>query len=272
MAAEYVDYRFAGYRLKIVPEFRQTRFLEICCETGEGEHRSGWEPVGSSPFAEVHRFEYERELYYHKKYLKRGWLEAVKARVFGSRARRAWRAGCLLQGHGLGTPDIVTAGWRGSDCFMVTRAAVGARALGQCVRQLKKMPASRQARRTWRKLAEELGRAVGRMHNRRIAHGDLRWGNILVVEMDEETVRFVFLDNERTVRHRRLPARKVLKNLVQLNMIPEGLLSRTDRMRFWQAYRAETGMSEGEQKQWARWVIARTRQRWARRAKKNREP
>ena len=42
----------------------------------------------------------------------------------------------------------------------------------------------RRARQALRTVAEELGRAVGRMHARGIVHGDLRWGNILVVPED----------------------------------------------------------------------------------------
>jgi len=243
----------------------------MCAGPRAHEARSGWERVGSSPFAEVYRLEYEGRPYYYKRYLERKGLERVKGWVLGSRAQRAWRGGCLLEENGLGAPETVVAGWRGADCFTVTRAVVKSRALGHYVQTLR-APMGPEARRKRRMAAEELGRVVGRMHACRIAHGDLRWGNILVIEEEGGGVRFVFLDNERTRRYRRLPGRKVLKNLVQLNMIRDGVLSRTDRMRFWRAYRAANPTLPGEYKQWVRRVLARTALRWRRRAQKNREP
>jgi len=104
---------------------------------------------------------------------------------------------------------------------------------------------------------------VGRMHARGIVHGDLRWGNILVVEGPERP-RFVFLDNERTRQYLRTPKRKVLKNLVQLNFVSDELLTRTERARFWRAYRAEHPTLAGEPRLWIRRVLARTAQRQAR--------
>ena len=61
----------------------------------------------------------------------------------------------------------------------------------------------------------------------------------------------------------------MLKNLVQLNLVPDGWLSRTQRMRFWRAYRAENQTLRGDPKQWIRRVVARTAWRQARQARKN---
>ncbi len=271
MTPGYDDCRFEGYSLKMLRGSCPQGLLEICAGPRAHEIRSGWERVSSSSFAEVYRFEYEGRPYYYKKYLERKGLETVKAWVLGSRARRAWRGGCLLAASGLGAPQMVVAGWRGADCFAVTRAVVNARVLGEYVQTLSASLGPEARRKRWL-VAEELGRVVGRMHARRIAHGDLRWGNILVIEEQEGGIRFVFLDNERTRCYPWLPDRKVLKNLVQLNMVHDRVLSRTERMRFWQAYRAENSALRGEHKQWVRRVLARTAWRWARRAQKNREP
>jgi hypothetical protein len=224
--------------------------------------------VASSRFTEVSRFKWEERPYYYKRYLQRGWLEVVKAWVFGSRAGRAWRGALLLEENALRTPEVVLAGWRGAECFAVTRAVVGGVRLGQYVRQLKTQIDRRAQRAVW-SVAEELGRTVGRMHKCGIVHGDLRWGNILV-EGTPENIQFVLLDNERTRRYRHVPRREILKNLVQLNMIPSLGLSRTERMRFWRAYRAENSALPGAHKQWVRRVIACTTRRLARRAKKKR--
>lgn len=268
MVADYEDRHFGGFRLKARDGCCPMPFLELCCGEGGADARSAWEPVASSVFAEVFRFEWEGRLYYHKRYLERGWLEAVKARTIGSRAERAWRGGLLLEENAFGTPEVVVAGWRGAECFAVTRAVVGGMGLEQYLRRMKARTGSGARRAAWR-VEEELGRVVGRMHKCGIIHGDLRWGNVLV-EGEPENPQFVFLDNERTKRYRRVPRRKILKNLVQLNMIPNLAMSRTERMRFWRAYRAENDTLQGTHKQWARLVIARTAWRLARRSKKKR--
>ncbi len=262
------DCCWGRYRLRMGAGCCTTRFLELCVARGEGKGPGTWERVASSPFAEVARFEYEGWQYYHKRYLGRGWLEGVKARVFGSRAERARQGGHLLETNAFDVPEMVVTGWRGAECFAVTRAVVGGVSLAQYVQGLRSR-ADRRAQRMLRTAAEELGRIVGRMHARGIVHGDLRWGNVLVVESPER-LRFVFLDNERNCQYARTPNRKVLKNLVQLNLVPDGLLTRTDRMRFWRAYRAEHRTLAGDQKPWIRRIVARTAWRQARRMRKDR--
>lgn len=268
MILEASDCFLGRYRLRMGSDCCTKGFLELCIAREAGEAPCTWTPVGSSPFAEVARFEYEGRQYYYKKYLQRDWLEGIKARVLGSRAERAWRGTRLLEAHAFEAPRMIVAGWRGAACFAVTLAVAGGVSLPQYVRGLRSR-ADLQADRMRRTVAEELGRIVGRMHAKGIVHGDLRWGNILVVE-DPGRLRFVFLDNERNRRYARTPKRKVLKNLVQLNFVPDGVLTRTERMRFWRAYRAEHRTLAGDRKQWIRRVTARTAWRQARRMKKNR--
>jgi len=266
MVGEYVDCRFEKYHLKARAGCCPEPFLEVCCGQGGAEARTGWEPVYSSSYTVVSRFQWEGQTYYHKRYLERGWLEIVKAWFLGCRAERALRGGRLLEQNALATPEVVLAGWRGAECFAVTRAAVAAK-LTEYVAGLKERTDS-SARHAMRRVADELARMVGRMHARGIVHGDLRWSNILVEEVPEG-LRFVLLDNERTRRYRLLPTRKRVKNLVQLNMIPRGLsVSRTERMRFWRAYRAENGVLRMGHKQLARRVLARTAWRLAEQAKR----
>lgn len=222
--------------------------------------------MSSSPFAKVARFEYEGGLYYHKKYLGRGWSEGVKARVFGSRARRAWRGDRLLEANSFGVPESVVMGERSTDCFVVTRAVIGGISLSEYAGRLR-LRSDSESQRVRRVLAEELGRVVGRMHARGIIHGDLRWGNILIAEGPQRP-RFVFLDNERTRRYARTPKRKIVKNLVQLNFVPAGCVSRAERVRFWRAYRAEHPTLAGDSRLWIRRVFAVTARRWARRKAK----
>jgi hypothetical protein len=102
-----------------------------------------------------------------------------------------------------------------------------------------------------RSLAGAFGCTVGRMHAGGIFHGDLRLGNVLARE-EQDGWRFFFLDNERTKKFRRLPARLRLKNLVQINMFEPWAASNTDRMRFFKEYWAENKKSKVEKAAWVR--------------------
>ena len=110
-----------------------------------------------------------------------------------------------------------------------------------------------------RRLISLFGKTVGRMHAKGIFHGDLRLGNILV-RKDDKGWRFFLIDNERTRKFCRLPARLRLKNLVQVNMGRQGI-SNSDRMRFFRAYVDANIFAQGRRKKWARKVACRTRRR-----------
>jgi len=74
-------------------------------------------------------------------------------------------------------------------------------------------------------------------------------------------LEFYFMDNDRT-RHYpsclRQPLRK--RNLIQLNRMPLRGISLQDRMRFLHAY-LNVGRLSGADRQFARWLEARTRRR-----------
>ena len=104
-----------------------------------------------------------------------------------------------------------------------------------------------------------LGREIGRLHKHQIFHGDLRIGNVLVQE-DGDSWRFWLIDNERTCQFSRLPARRRVKNLVQIHLFVTHL-THADRWRFFQVYCETSGIEVAQQKALARQVIKRTRQR-----------
>ncbi|MBN2131851.1 MAG: hypothetical protein JW741_20290, partial [Sedimentisphaerales bacterium] len=87
-------------------------------------------------------------------------------------------------------------------------------------------------------------------------HGDLRPGNILA-RCEDGHWRLFFLDNERTRKFPWVPPSLRRKNLVQIGMFLTGV-SRSDRLRFWQAYLAESPRLGPRQKRWARRVYVRT--------------
>jgi hypothetical protein len=103
------------------------------------------------------------------------------------------------------------------------------------------------------------------VHATGFVHGDLRPGNVLAVQT-QDGFRFTLIDNERNTRKTPTPGKMLLRNLMQLNMLPRKDLSRTDRMRFLQAWRRQMrDLSPVEAKILAseayRWALQRMRAR-----------
>lgn len=85
-------------------------------------------------------------------------------------------------------------------------------------------------------------------------------GNVLA-RREENSWRFFFLDNERTKKFDSLPFELRVKNLVQANMVRDGNLSNTGRMRFFREYCAENKISKRQSKALAEKVLKRTNRR-----------
>lgn len=199
----------------------------------------GWRRVASSAFSKV-AFHEGMQLYY-KEYLPRSPAERLKAVLRGSRATRARRNAERLAFSGFDAPASIYWGTLPGGCeYLYTRAAPGqpvtdwlrdTRAGGESAR----VTEQRQLRR---QLLEELGVFIGRLHATGFAHGDLRPGNVVAAHIDGR-FRFTLVDNERLHHARPAPGRKLLRNLMQLNMLPPAQLGRTDRMRFFTAWRRQ---------------------------------
>jgi hypothetical protein len=149
---------------------------------------------------------------------------------------------------------------------MITEAIEKGRGLHQYFHEICE-PAPAKDRHVEKRAAlYHLGTVIGKLHARGICHGDLRWGNVLVDRSHGGQPRVVFLDNERTSSHPRIPDRKRLKNLVQLNIGSDPLITRTDRLRFFQAYLEENPELLSEKKKWMRWILKKTISRLAKRS------
>jgi len=195
----------------------------------------GWRHVASSSFTKVAENS-ELGLYY-KAFMARSPAESLKARLRGSRAERAWRNGDALRCAGFDAPENVLLGKLGGGReYLYTRTARG-RGVDAWLREvLSDRDAATLTQR--RKLLRELGRFIGRMHASGFIHGDLRPGNVLA-SREHDRFRFTLIDNERNRRRRPPPGKALLRNLMQLNMLPEQTLGTTDRLRFLRAWREQ---------------------------------
>lgn len=203
----------------------------IARQLGAQELPQGWAIVPSSRSARV-AHNPEQQLYY-KEFLQRSPLDRFKAILHGSRAQRARLHGDALLRAGIDAPQNIAWGsLSGGREYLFTRAVEG-EDLGSWLEHTREDSLAMR-----RQLLAELGQFVGRVHATGFVHGDLRPGNVLARHNGDRFL-FTLLDNERTVQRLPPPGRMLLRNLMQLNMLPLHVLGRTDRMRFFRAWRRQ---------------------------------
>lgn len=226
--------------------------------------------VQSSSHTEVFRggvsFDGADHVLYLKRHLCRSVMDSMKHLFRPSRARRAFNASFVLRQNGIDTPAAVglferRCGPFCTDNSLLTEEVKGGLSMVEVLNDLRrdKSPGALIRRRA---LIRAFAETVGRMHARGICHGDLRLGNVLVVQ-EGHKLRFFFIDNERTKQFHRLPSRLRLKNLVQVNLFIHGITD-TDRLRFFRAYLAVDPSIQKHYRRWVERVIARTDKRLSR--------
>ncbi|CAA0114724.1 Uncharacterised protein [Halioglobus japonicus] len=196
---------------------------------------SGWERVKSSPFTRVAR-NAKRQLYY-KQFLTRSPAFKLKAQVRGSRATRARLNAQALLLAGIDAPHSVLWGKLPGGGEYLFTVEVPGESIGQWLRET---TAGHDADtlRLRRQLLSELGTFIGRVHATGFIHGDLAPDNILAAKLQDK-FRFTLMNNERNSRRTPIPGRLLLRNLIQLNMLSLDEAGRTDRMRFFRAWRRQ---------------------------------
>ncbi|GAB5452144.1 MAG: hypothetical protein Hals2KO_24720 [Halioglobus sp.] len=211
---------------------------------------AGWQPVKSSVATRVTH--HAALGLYFKEYFARSPAEALKARLRGSRAQRARVNADALRYYGIDAPETVHWGTlsNGNE-YLFMRAAAG-----DTVHRL--LTATQQDLAQRRRLLRDLGTFIGRLHATGFTHGDLRPGNILAAWCVER-YQFTLLDNERNRLQSPPAGRRLLRNLMQLNMLSPAVLSATDRMRFFVGWRRQMRhLSAAEAK-----ILGREAYRWA---------
>ena len=221
-------------------------------------------PVAGSPEASVSKGSIENgeKTYYFKTFFMRSELDVMKSLARGSRARRSWRGNALAATKGFAVPftkcliEVQESGLLLRSA-LVTEEVAGAVPLPSVLKE--NMGATAVNGNERLALAAALGREVGRWHNAGIVHGDMRLGNVLLKKMDA-SLRFYFVDNERTratsSRHERV------RNLMQLNMLPQDKVTVRERLTAWHAYRQMTGMRGRQMRNFRADIFAWTQKRW----------
>ncbi|OPZ99371.1 MAG: 3-deoxy-D-manno-octulosonic-acid kinase [Planctomycetes bacterium ADurb.Bin412] len=257
---DYIRRFCLGYQIRILRKYNQELLVKLVCE-GPGRREGLFTPVNSSENSRVFYFEWQGKGFYLKQYLRRNWLEYLKEIFRGSRSERTRKNHAMLAQYGFAAPCIVMTGWNGDIDFAVSESIASFLNLRRYVEKLgRELPAAEFCHRK-KQLTRDLGHTVGSLHQKRISHGDLRWGNIHVDDTEEDRFRFWFIDNERTIRHV-FPAQRIrVKNLVQLNIIPHHLASGRDCYRFFHAYLEENPGDLSHKHQLSQKIIQKTRLR-----------
>jgi hypothetical protein len=274
---DFEKIRRGNLTVYICRQFLDTNFGQTLLSSEEKlRERYNLETIPSSDFTRVYRFTVdvngvEREVYL-KHFLSRRRLDFIKSAFQGSRAKRAFKAELILSKEHFNVPEAVAmAEYRTwffhTISFLMTFGVEDAKSFFQCLCELRKHLTQEQLG-DWREMIRAFGRTIGRMHACNIFHGDLRLNNVLL-RREGDNQRFFFLDNERTRKFKRIPLRCRVKNLVQLNMTPADIVSRTDRMRFFREYCAQTGIGKEEGKSLTAMILRKTRQRIEKRKRRH---
>ncbi|MEM3362611.1 MAG: lipopolysaccharide kinase InaA family protein [Candidatus Micrarchaeia archaeon] len=161
-----------------------------------------------------------------------------------NRAFRELEGGNILLQNNFLTPSViayglVSKGIRIFENFLITKWIENSLDIYLYIKKYLEPPISGERLMKKRNFIKYLGHLIGLMHKKGIYHGDLRPGNILI-ENTNQDFRFYFIDNEKTkIFPKGIPYRLREKNLIQLNMIVKPEITYTDRLRFFKAYMCE---------------------------------
>jgi tRNA A-37 threonylcarbamoyl transferase component Bud32 len=194
-----------------------------------------WEQVSSSAFTRV-AVNRKREIYF-KEYRTPSPAATLKAQLSRSRATRARLNAEELLRTGIDAPHNVLWGQLpGGREYLFTVAAPG-QGVDRWLRETLTGKDKEQLR-TRRQLLAALGMFIGRVHATGFIHGDLKPQNILAAQLQDQ-FRFTLLNNDRNKRRKPMSGKMLLRDLLQLNMLPLADVGRTDRMRFFCAWRRQ---------------------------------
>ena len=241
----YQKIKISGWQFEISDDFPAGFHSEIADALSfKDGQRSSFIKLPSSKYANVFKFNiYFKGRIYNlvlKQYLNRSLLDFFK-NLFRPRAYKAFKADQILKQYGFSTPHIVAVGKK-TFVGITTKNFLITSQVEDSVPLYKMLDIDISQKQ---QLIKQFGQTVGRMHAAGIFHGDLRLGNVLVKPVvslsnpkDDNRFVFIFLDNERTRKFKKLPERLRLKNLVQISMSRENI-SDSDRMHFLDAYLAQ---------------------------------
>jgi len=216
--------------------FEETEDLHRCAlQLASGELPAGWDIQPGSSACQV-AFNPQLQIYY-KSFPPGSPLNALRAMLWGSRATRQRTRSNALRFVGIDAPESLAWGrLPGGGEYIFTRTAAGQDVATWLRTTTGKQGTEALANR--RNLLGALGVFIGRVHATGFIPGSLQASEVFAQQIDDR-FQFTLVNNERTVRKLPPPGRALLKNLMELNLLPGSILSRTDRMRFFVTWRRQ---------------------------------
>ena len=220
--------------MSVDPEL--TAHLHQCAQRlAADELPAGWDIV---PGVTGYRVAHNAELrIYYREFHCRSPLDNLRGFLLGSPATRTRRAGEALRYVGIGAPENLAWGkLPGAREYLFTEAPAGQDIATWLTSTVAGRAGETLAIR--RQLLEALGIFVGRVHATGFVPGDLKASDVFAARL-EDRFQFTLINNERTVQKQPPSGRMLLRNLMELNLLPPAAISRTDRMRFFVAWRRQ---------------------------------
>lgn len=193
--------------------------------------------ISSHSLSEVFRKEVNGRVFYIKRYFCGG--KHLRKYVGRSRCRAEWENLLYFQKLGIKTPEIVAYGeeslW---GPFFTGRSIL----ITEEVKNTKDLVAIAEGERqlfdnkAWRDcVMGQVADYLARLHAKRFIHNDLNWRNILATLGDNPTVYFFDIPMGR--KYRTSFQRFAAKDLAYLDKMGKTYLSRSDRLKFYLAYK-----------------------------------
>ncbi len=209
--------------------------------------------VKTNPYRSIYRVERSGGAVYVKHLRPRGLRAWAREVLRPPKAQLEFENALALAERGV--PAIEPLAWGGPDSpwpgesLLVTRARGGAAPFSEL---LETPPTQPPALR--RSVAAALGRFLARLHDAGVTHPDPHPGNFLVEFAPGAAPRFDLLDLHAVRFSAPLSWPEARANLVVFNRWFQLRAARTDRLRFWAAYRAARGTGPPIEPAWCREV------------------
>ncbi|MEM8662040.1 MAG: hypothetical protein AAGF35_14240, partial [Pseudomonadota bacterium] len=200
-----------------------------------GELPAGWDTLQNSSPATVAHHAAQRLFY--KEFAPRRPIGRLTALVNGGAMAKLHRQNRLFNLAGITVPETVAWGTlaNGQE-YLFTREAAGHSLLFWLSVSLK--GADEDILKLRRRLLQALGVFTGRLHASGFLPGDMRLSEIYA-EKIENRFRFTLLNNGKAMKKTPAPGRLLLRNLIEVNMLPENIVSISDRMRVFSAWKRQ---------------------------------
>lgn len=201
------------------------------------------EEVTRDPISHVKRVTFQGKRYYVKIYDAAG--KRLRRYVGRSRVRAEWENLMVFRGLGIATPEIVAFGEerryglyrRGA---LVTLEVANTMDLESHARKCPEVLKDKQ----WvTAVLDQVAENTRKMHDAGFAHSDLNWRNILVSTQGAPAVYFIDCPAGRFWPWPFL-RRRTIRDLAHLDKVGRELLSNTQRLRFYLAYKQQERLSK----------------------------